>query len=270
MELGICCQYQGDTRQAVSHNEQALAYWQSVKNSTRQSFVLNNLGSLHHLAGNYIEAAQLFEQALILARSNGILRSEAYLLFNLGNLYADLEANDSAREAFQKTRDACQKLDDHFLLLNVDLAESGLARREGKYPQANAYLLSAKELVEKSQSGFENSLWSMEAGSLSLAESKPEPAVKYLTDAYQVFESGGQKLEAASTALLLCRAYTLINEHAKARATLEQTLSLISNLDSIQPLVVVGRSTQEELKKHVADIIHRSKSSQAVEPDRKF
>ncbi len=254
MELGVCGQYQGDIQGAVSHNEQALAYWQGVKNSTRESYVLNNLGSLHHLAGNYIEAAKLFEQALLLARRNAILRSEAYLLFNLGNLYADLEATDSAREAFQKTRDACQKLDDHFLLLNVDLAESGLARREGKYSQANAYLLSAKEMIEKSQSGFENSLWSMEAGSLSLVESKTEPAVKYLAEAYQVFESGGQKLEAASTALLLCRAYTLINEHAKARASLEQTLSLISNLDSIQPLVVVGRNTKEELKKYIEDI----------------
>ncbi len=253
MELGVCGQYQGDIRQAVSHNEQALAYWQAVRNSTRESYVLNNLGSLHHLAGNYLEAAKLFEQALTLARRNGIQRSEAYLLFNLGNLYADLEANDSAREAFQKTRDACQALDDHFLLLNIDLAESGLARREGKYSQANAYLISAKEMIEKSRSGFENSLWSMEAGSLSLAESKTDPAVNYLADAFHVFEAGGQRLEAASTALLLCRAYTLSEEYAKAKAALEQTLSLISNLDSIQPLVVVGRNTKEELKKFIED-----------------
>jgi len=121
MELGICCQYQGNTKQAVVHNEKALSYWQEVRNATRQSFVLNNLGSLHHLSGNYIDAAKLYEQALSLARSNGILRSEAYLLFNLGNLYADLEANDSARDAFQKAREACHRLDDHFLLLNVEL-----------------------------------------------------------------------------------------------------------------------------------------------------
>jgi LuxR family maltose regulon positive regulatory protein len=123
MELGICCQYLGNTHQAVNQNEQALVYWQGVRNSARQSFVLNNLGNLHHLAGEYSEAAKLYEQALTLARSNGILRTEAYLLFNLGNLYADLEANDSARDAYQKIREACQRLDDHFLVLNVDLAE---------------------------------------------------------------------------------------------------------------------------------------------------
>ncbi|OGN95081.1 MAG: hypothetical protein A2Z71_11075, partial [Chloroflexi bacterium RBG_13_50_21] len=177
MELGICCQYQGNTHQAVNHNDQALVYWQGVRNSTRQSFVLNNLGSLHHLAGNYTEAAKLFEQALTLARGNGILRSEAYLLFNLGNLYADLEANDSARDAYQKTREACHRLDDHFLLFNVDLAESTLARREGKFSRSNAYLLSAREMVEKSHSGFENSLWSLEAGSVSLAETKLDKAI---------------------------------------------------------------------------------------------
>jgi two-component SAPR family response regulator/tetratricopeptide (TPR) repeat protein len=253
LELGVCCQYQGNTRQAVKHYEQSLNYWQSVRNTSRQSFVLNNLGSLHLLDGNYIEAAKLFEQALTLARSSGVLRSEAYLLFNLGNLYTDLEVNDSAREAFQKTRDACQTLDDHFLQLNIDLAESGLFRREGNYSRANAYLTSAKELVEKSQSSFEKSLWSMESGSLSLAESKVDLALKYLTDAHELFEEGGQKLEAASAALLLCRAYTLRGEHAMARATLEQALNLIANLEGIQPLVVVGRNAKEELKKYVED-----------------
>jgi len=254
MELGVCCQFQGNTRQAVTHNEQALAYWQGVRNTTRQSFVLNNLGSLHHLAGNYIEAAKLFEQALTLARSNGILRSEAYLLFNLGNLYADLEANDSARDAFQKTREACQTLDDHFLLLNVDLAESALARREGKYSRANAYLVSAKEMVQKSHSGFENSLWSLEAGSVALSENKFDQALKYLREANRLFDEGGQKLEAASTDLLLCRVYALNGDQQLAKATMEHALSSVSKLDSIQPLVVVGRSTKEELKRYVDDV----------------
>jgi two-component SAPR family response regulator len=224
-----------------------------VRNTNRQSFVLNNLGSLHHFDGNYIDAAKLFEQALSLARSSGVLRSEAYLLFNLGSLYTDLEVNDSAREAFQKTRDACQTLDDHFLLLSVDLAESGMARREGKLTQAKAYLLSAKNLVEKSQSSYETSLWSMEVGSLSLAESKADQAVKYLTDALQLFEGGGQKLEAACTALLLCRAYNSCGDHVMAKSTFEQVLNLISNLDSIQPLIVIGRSTKDELRMFLGD-----------------
>jgi LuxR family maltose regulon positive regulatory protein len=253
MELGICCQYQGDTRQAVKHYQQALAYWQSVRNTTRQSFVLNNLGSLHHLSGNYIEAAKLFEQALILARSNGILRSEAYLLFNLGNLYADLEAHDSARDAFQKTRDACQSLADHFLMLNIDLAESALARHKGEFSHAKAYLRSAQELVQKSHSSFETSVWAMEAGSLALAENNVQLALKHLSEAYAIFSESGQKLEAASAALLLSRAFSLDNDKQMAQTTIEQALNLVSNLDSIQPLVVVGRSAKEELNGYVGD-----------------
>ena len=253
MELGICCQYQGDTRQAVKHYEQALGYWQGVRNTARQSFVLNNLGSLHHLSGNYLEAAKLFEQALTLSRSNGILRSEAYLLFNLGNLYADLEANDSAREAFQKTRDACQTLGDHFLMLNIDLAESALARHEGELSRANAYLHSAQELVQKSHSSFENSIWTMEAGSLALAENNAQTALKHLSEAYSIFNESGQLLEAASASLLLSRAYSQEKDKKMARSTMEQALNLVSNLDSIQPLVVVGRSVKEELNRYAGD-----------------
>lgn len=253
MELGICCQYLGDSNQAVRHFEQALAYWQSVRNTARQSFVLNNLGNLHHASGNYIEAAKLFELALTLARNNGILRSEAYLLFNLGNLYADLEAVDSARDAFQKTRDACQALDDHFLLLNIELAESSLARRNGEFSRARAYLQSAHELVRKSHSSFETSIWEMEAGSLSLAENKVLLALKHLSEALAIFTENGQMLEAASAALLLCRAYNLNHDQQIAKTKLAQALNLIGHLDSIQPLVVVGRSTKDELKEFVDD-----------------
>ncbi len=212
MELGICCQLQGKTNQAVKHYEQALAYWEEVRNSTRQSFVLNNLGGLYHLSGNYIEAAKLFEQALALARSNGILRSEVYLLLNLGILYSDLEANDSARDAFEKTRKACQALNDHFLLLNVDLAELTLARREGKLSNASAYLRSAEKLIQHSQSNFEKSIWLLEAGSLSLYEAKNQKAITQLSDAFSLFIESGQKLEAASAALLLCPAYRSVGE----------------------------------------------------------
>jgi ATP/maltotriose-dependent transcriptional regulator MalT/DNA-binding SARP family transcriptional activator len=254
MELGICCQYQGKTNQAVSHYQQALTFWQEVRNTTRQSFVMNNLGSLHHLSGNYIEAAKLFEQALVLARSNGTLRSEAYLLFNLGNLYADLEANDSARDAFEKTRKACQTLDDHFLLLNVDLAESGLARREGNYSHASAYLRSAEVFVQRSQSNFEKSIWSMEAGSLSLAENKYQKAITQLSEALALFEDGGQKLEAASAALLLSRAYSHKTEVQKAQASLEQAFNLTNDLDSLQPLIVVGRNVKDQIKSQVGDV----------------
>jgi LuxR family maltose regulon positive regulatory protein len=253
IELGICCQYLGDVQQAVNHNEQSLQYWQGVRNTTRQSVVLNNLGSLYHIKGNYIEAAKHFEHALTLARSNGFLRSEAYLLFNLGNIYSDLEANDSAREAFQKTRDACQKLDDHFLLLNVDLAESALARREGKFSRSHAYLASARQLADKSHSSFEDSLWALEAGRLALAENKLDRALVQLTNSLKLFDEGGQKLEAATAALLLCHVNTLRGDQPMSKSILARALGLTGDLDSIQPLLVVGRGTKEELKSFATD-----------------
>jgi LuxR family maltose regulon positive regulatory protein len=253
MELGICCQYQGNMHQAVNHYEQALTYWQAVRNTTRQSFVLNNLGSLHHLSGNYIEAAKLFEQALVLARSNGIMRSEAYLLFNLGILYADLEAKDSARDAFQKTRDACRKLDDHFLLLNTELAEASLARNHGELSRAKAFLQSAQELVSKSQSSLEQSVWSFEAGSIALVEKKAAKAIDYLQDAFSLFDANGQILEAASASLLLSRAYSLSGDQDEAHHQMNNALGKVSQLESIQPLVVVGRVAKDNLKKYIED-----------------
>jgi LuxR family maltose regulon positive regulatory protein len=253
MELGNCCHYQGDTYSAVKHYEQALEYWQSVRNSTRQSYVLNNLGGMYLEAGDYIQAAKLFEQALTLARNNGILRSEAYLLFNLGNLYSDLEAVESARDAYQKTREACQRLDDHFLLFNIELAECSLTRRSGEISRARAYLQSAKELIHMSHSSFEKSLWELEAGSLSLRENKIMAALNHLSVALSIFNENGQVMEAASAALLLCRAYTLNNDLKIAKNMLSQALDLTDHLESIQPLVIVGRNTKDELRASADD-----------------
>jgi DNA-binding SARP family transcriptional activator len=169
-------------------------------------------------------------------------------------LYADLEANDSAKDAFQKTREACQRLEDHFLLLNVELAESGLARREGKFPRASTYLRSAEALIQKSHSNLEKSLWAMEAGSLALAENKIQVALQHLTNAFSLFEESGQKLETASAALLLSRAYSLSKCNQEAWNMMEVALKIIQDLESNQPLIVVGRSVKEELKSFEGDV----------------
>jgi two-component SAPR family response regulator len=165
-----------------------------------------------------------------------------------------LEAYDSARDAYQKAREACQTLDDHFLLLNIELSEASVSRNEGKFAHASTYLRSAKELVEKSQASFENSLWAMEAGNLALAESNVEKAITNLTEAFSSFNEGGQKVETASAALLLSRALSLKNEPQHAKAKLEVALNLVKDLDSYQPLIVVGRGAKDVLKSYLEDI----------------
>ncbi|HSB65289.1 MAG TPA: bacterial transcriptional activator domain-containing protein, partial [Anaerolineales bacterium] len=105
----------------------------------------------------------------------------------------------------------------------------------------------------KSHSSFEKSLWAMEAGSLALAEKKPQKAVTHLTDALTQFNAGGQKLEAASAALLLSQAYQLNGDFQHAYSMMDQALGMASQLESIQPLVVVGRSVKEDIKRSIED-----------------
>jgi two-component SAPR family response regulator len=68
-----------------------------------------------------------------------------------------------------------------------------------------------------------------------------------------LFCEGGQVLEAASAALLLGRAYTLLGDKELAYSNIKQAIDLVKNLESNQPLVVVGRSAKEELRYFAAD-----------------
>ncbi|MGE5123711.1 MAG: AfsR/SARP family transcriptional regulator, partial [Acidobacteriaceae bacterium] len=145
-------------------------------------------------------------------------------------------------------------LEDHFLLLNVELSEAALARREGKFARASTYLRSADELIHRSQSNLEKSLWSMEAGNLALAEKKYQVATQHLSNALALFEESGQKLETASAALVLSKAYALSKKDLEARNMMKQALNIIQHLESNQPLIVLGRSVKEELKGYEGDV----------------
>ena len=248
MELGMCMRFAGRFRQALEHYEQALAYWRKVNNTTRLAIVLNNLGVLYHLTGDYIHAVELFEEALAHARQNRLPRSEAYLLCGIGDLYTDLEAEVNAQNAYHRTREIAQQIDDRFLLLYVSVVDAAQARRRGELSQARALLQSARELAQKSTSSYETALWRLEAGQIDLAGRNPQMAVEHLSEAARLFTEGGQKIESVRSNMILARACHLAKDKPAALAALERAFNLASELESQHVLVIGGRETQSLLK----------------------
>jgi ATP/maltotriose-dependent transcriptional regulator MalT/DNA-binding SARP family transcriptional activator len=244
MELGMCLKSAGCFHLALNHYEPALAYWRKVNNTTRMSIILNNLGVLYHLTGDYIHAVELFEEALAHARRNHLPRSEAYLLCGIGDLYMDLDAEDNAQDAYYRTREIAEQIDDRFLLLYVSVAFAAQARRKGDFTQAKVCLKIAEELSIKSGSKYETALWRMEAGQIELANKNIPLAIDNLTEAVNLFLEGGQKIESTRAYLYLAQASYQAKDMSSALTALAHSFALASSLDSQHILINGGREIQ--------------------------
>jgi DNA-binding SARP family transcriptional activator len=241
VELGLASMNADRYGRALAHYEHALAYWQQVNNVIRQATLFNNLGVLYHLQGDYEQAVLLLEQALDCARRSGYTRIEAMALSGMGDLYADLDAAQAARDAYRQAYQIALRLDHRFLLLYLKLAEATLARSSGDLSQARRRLEAAGQLVQESSSGYEQGLWQLESGRVALAEGDVPGAILSLEEAARRFEDGGQQGEGACTYLHLAAACHVAEDGKAALAHLERAFLLAARLESQHRLVVAAQ-----------------------------
>lgn len=244
MELGMAHERAGRYEQALAHYNRGLDYWQRTDNIVQQANLLNNLGVLYHLRGDYERASSLLEQALACAGKSGYARMEAFTLSGIGDLYADLDAPDAALTAYRQARETARRIDERFLLFYLDLAEAAIARSKKELAQARELLESAQHLAQQSGSAFEQGLHQLEAGQLALAEDNPLEAIAHLEGAARRFDDGGQQVESACAHLHLAVAYHAAKDEGAVLDHLKHTFRLASELDSQHPLVVAGREAK--------------------------
>jgi LuxR family maltose regulon positive regulatory protein len=253
IDLGFTYSRSGSYAQALTCYEQALEYWRSVRNRASQANLLNDLGVLHHLLGNYVQAAATFEEALAHASLSGLKRMQVYLYCSLGDLYMDLGALSSAQEAYRQAGETLAQVNDHFLNFYLNLAQASLARKRNILGQAQRHLDKAKYLIFENESNYQWGLWYYEAGQLGLKMGEPADAVHHLDKAAQVFNNGGQTVEAARSQLLLAAARDQAGEAASAREALQRALTTAATLDSQHVLVITAQETRAFLNKYTKD-----------------
>ncbi len=244
MELGTVYLGAGRYEEALTHYNHALGYWQKTENVAQQANLLNNLGVLHHLRGDYEQASSLLEKALTCARQSGYARIEAFTLSGIGDLYTDLDAPKAALEAYHQAQEIAQRVDERFLLLYLDLAQAALARSQGESAQAHNLLELARRRAQESDSNFEHGLYQLEMGRLALAEGNPLEAIAHLEGAAYRFDDGGQRVEGTQAHLVLAIAYHTEGDEKAALTHLGHAFRLASDLGSWHPLVVAGRKAK--------------------------
>jgi ATP/maltotriose-dependent transcriptional regulator MalT/DNA-binding SARP family transcriptional activator len=248
MELGLVLMGTGRYRQALDYYQQSLEYWREVNDTVRMANLLNNLGVLYHLIGDYEHAASTFEEALLRARQNRYARMEAYILSSIGDLYSDLEANRAALEAYRKSHDIARNIDYPFLILYTSIAAASRFRSIGNLLQAEQYLETAEGWVSDKSSHFEQGLYQLEKGRLLQAKGELSAALEWIESAVEHLDESGQPVETARGRMHLANTYYQANYLEAAFQELQQSLSLIENLDSQHILVICGLEAKNLLQ----------------------
>lgn len=247
VEAGLIAMQAGHYAPARRHYQQALAHWQADHNLIRQATLLNNLGVLHHLTGDYEQAALALNQALAGARRSDYAHGEALTLTSLGDLYADLLATGAARGAYREAAAVAGRIDRRFLLLYLHLAEAALARRQDDVHLAREHVARAGRLVTPDSPPYEQGLWHAGAGRQACREGDGTAAIPHLEAAAALFEAGGHRRESAQALLTLAAAQVSAGNLDAARERLAQAFTLAAALESDCTLLAVEPSVVKVL-----------------------
>jgi tetratricopeptide (TPR) repeat protein len=202
-----------------------LKIWKKEGNLTWQANLLNNLGFLHHLQGEYEKAILVLEEGLLCAKQSGYYaRLEALILISIGDVYAEVEDFDLAQQHYQKGSEIAEETGDRFLLNYLSLARANLSLQQLDLEGTDRLLDEAGKLISSKASQYEDGLYRLLRGQLFLHQKKARQAREALEIAEALFKADGRKVEYAKSQLLLAAAFTQEKKPAAARSKLEDLL----------------------------------------------
>jgi two-component SAPR family response regulator/Flp pilus assembly protein TadD len=248
MDLGNAYMAIGSLRAAEARFSEARSYWHKQHNLTWQCNLLNNLGVLYYLRGDYESAGQTLEGAISLARQSGYRYIEALALVSLAEVHRDLGDWPAGLQAYLQAEPIAREINSHFLLFYIDLGRAIIARLRGEMEQARQLLSTA---AEQAASNHDKGLIGLEAGLLSLLSKKPQAATTEFEKAQHHFDPDSH--EAIRSQLYLAVAYHQLGQSGVAPAYLDEVLTATSKLETDHFLVVAAADLTPLFKSFRAD-----------------
>lgn len=266
MEIAVVYRYLGDLNQAENIYRDILIYYQTSGNIVWQANLLNNLGVLHALAGEYEMALNELERAIQYAKMGGYSRLEAYALTSLGDLFKDVRAIREAREAYEKAQTVLAQVNDQFLRFYLMLVQSDLSLIREEIDSAEKSLVEAKRIAAEAGSQYEEALCRWMAGKVALAKGDYSTAEADLLSAKEYFSHERHHVEAIRCQILLLAVYYRLSSRAEFQQYLDRALPIIRNTEfhnvianACEPLVKLldrSSSPDESIRVSLAPILN--------------
>lgn len=244
MDLGVIYETMGRYEQARDAYNNSVDFFRRAGDLLRLAPALNNLGVVCQLMGQYEEAWELLSEALEAARRSGYTRKEAVILASVGDLYADLDILEAARDAYYQAQELAERVQEHFLVSYLTLAQVNLAVASEDFALADYLLQTARE-ISPPEAGAGAGLYRLTAGRLAMAQERMDEAVRHLRQAVLILQED-QPLYGAQSHFALARAYHCQQQTAEAFEHLRQAFRLAPDVDQ-HLLVIPGRAARDLL-----------------------
>lgn len=217
METGMVYAAIGKENETIRLNNEALQILKQEGNLAWQANVLNNIGVLHHLQGDYDKAVLAFEEGLLCAQRSGYnVRTEALILTSLGDVYAEVGDFSLAHQYYRRGHAIAQEIGDQFLLNYLLRARATLFIQQSELGHANLLLEEAEKGLLAQNSQYEDGLYHLLRGQVFLLETNIEQAIIELEKAESCFENSGHHVDLIKSRMLLSGAYTFNNRRNDA------------------------------------------------------
>jgi ATP/maltotriose-dependent transcriptional regulator MalT/DNA-binding SARP family transcriptional activator len=248
LDLGLTSMQLGTFEQAALYLETARRSLENRDNVLQLGSVHNNLGVLESNRGAYQTAHDHFQQALTYASRSAYGRLKGFTYASLGDLFAEIELFSVAHTEYQKSRKIARKIEENYLKTYLDLAEVRLARKRGDRKEARNILNRLEGRILTKESSSEAGLWHFETGLIALEEEHYRSARDHLSRAQRIFQGNFQYIEDAKARL--SKAYAAYKQDLwkESLQGLTETFQVVEELDSLHPLVIVGREMEDFLR----------------------
>ncbi len=135
--------------------EEAISLARELDNQMIYGDLINNLGAIMNMKGNWERALELYQESLEIYAANDEIRKSAYTRINVGITLTDQDMNDEAFEHFTEARETANKVKDASLILISDINLADLSIKKGDLTKAQEYCHNAEQYLL--QSGLTNS-----------------------------------------------------------------------------------------------------------------
>jgi tetratricopeptide (TPR) repeat protein len=191
--LGNAYFFEGQFRQAAEYYEQALVIAREVGDRWHEGWWLGNLGNIYRDLEGATEAIEYYEQALAIAREVGYRKEEGVWLGNLGATYHNLEKVDQAIEYYEQALEIAREIRDREHE-GLWLGNLGAAYHSlEKTDQAIEHLEKALIMTREVGDRLNEGLWLSNLGYIYHDLGQVERAVEYYERALEIAREIGNR-----------------------------------------------------------------------------
>ncbi|MHC1784327.1 MAG: tetratricopeptide repeat protein [Anaerolineaceae bacterium] len=242
LEIGLIYENMGSYILSKENYLAALDYWKKVENPIWLANLYNNLGVLYQMMGEYEHATLSFEEGLEYARSSGYSRVEGYILTGIGDIYAELQADDQAIEAYKMASIIADRTQERFLQVYILVQSAAMAGFHGRFDEGYKYIQLGRHLVGDNGSEIERHLCDLEYAGLKIFENQASEVIPILEEACEYFGREGHKVQHQKSQLYLTLAYQAVNQPEKI---VEHFLHIIAGLhDEFPSVALIGTAAR--------------------------